>query len=248
VELKDKVVLITGGGTGIGREIAFILAREGANIAVNYSRSEKDANETVRELEALDVAAVAVKADVSKETEVKDMVEAVSKKFGRLDILVNNAGYTSFVPLDDLDGMSEEIWEKTMAVNAKGTFYCARAAVPLLRSGEKGDRCIINTSSIAGFIGRGSSIVYCASKAAVISITKSLAIALAPDIRVNSIAPGYVETRWTDGQDEFKKSHLEATPLGWVSGPKEIAEAALYLARAVFVTGQTLVVDGGRTI
>jgi len=246
MDLKGKASLITGGGTGIGRAIALSFAREGASVAVNYSRSEKEAMTTAQEIRDSGVHALAIKADVSQNAQVHEMINKVIEEFGRLDILVNSAGVTTFIPAEDLERLTEEIWDRTMAVNLKGTFFCCRAAVPAMKS--HGGGSIINISSIAGTTGIGSSIAYSASKAGVICLTKSLARALAPEIRVNTIAPGFVDSRWTADWPEFRKMHEEATPMKRVAKPEDIAEAALFLVRSDFVTGQVIVVDGGKSI
>ncbi len=244
--LEGKVALITGGGTGIGRAVGLEFAREGAHVAVNYSRSEREADETVADLQKLGVKAVAIRTDVSKDAEARQMVERTAQAFGRLDILVNNAGTTTAVPHEKLEDLTEEIWDRTLAVNTKGTFFCCRAAVPHLKA--RGEGSIINIASTAGVSGIGSSIAYCASKAGVISITRSLARCLAPAIRVNAVAPGLTDTRWIRGWDQMKKFTEEVTPLKRVATPEDVAEVALGFAISKFVTGQVLVVDGGRTI
>jgi 3-oxoacyl-[acyl-carrier protein] reductase len=246
MDLKGKVALITGGGTGIGREIGLSFARQGVNIAVNYSRSEKEAIATSKEISDLGVSQLVVKADVSQDTQVREMVQKVMQKFGRLDILVNNAGTTTFVKAEDLEGLTEDMWDRVFAVNVKGTFFCSRAAAPAMK--EKDGGSIINISSIAGTTGIGSSMAYSASKAAVICLTKSLARTLAPEIRVNSIAPGFVDTRWTADWPEFKEMHEEATPMKRVAVPADVAEAGLFLVRSDFVTGQIIIVDGGKSM
>lgn len=246
MELQGKTALITGGGTGIGREIALYLAREGVGVAVNYSRSEKEASKTAQDIRDLGVPGMAVKADVSQDAQVRHMVNQVVSECGRLDILVNSAGTTTFVEASDLEGLTEEIWDSNLAVNLKGTFFCCRAATPALKSDGGGS--IINISSIAGTTGIGSSMAYCASKAGVICLTKSLARTLAPEISVNTIAPGFVDTRWTAAWPEFKAMHMEATPLKRVAGPADVAEAALYLVRSNMVTGQVIIVDGGKSM
>ena len=246
MDLKGGTVLVTGGGTGIGRAVALACGRQGANVAVNYHRSRQEAERTVRDLQALEVQAFAVQADVSRDREVRAMVAEVMDRFGSLEVLVNNAGTTDFVPLENLESLTEQMWDSAFAVNAKGTFFCARAAAPIMRTNGG---VIVNIASIAGMIGLGSSIAYCASKAAVISITKSLARGLAPHVRVNAVAPGFVDTRWTAGWDEFRAGHEASTPLGRVAAPEDVAEVVLSLiTSAGFVTGQVVVVDGGRTM
>jgi 3-oxoacyl-[acyl-carrier protein] reductase len=246
MNLQGKVALITGGGTGIGREIALSLAREGASIAVNYSRSEKEAMATAKEIRDLDVSGLAVKADVSQDAQVRAMVDRVVAELGRLDILVNSAGKTTFVEASDLEGLTEDMWDSILAVNLKGTFFCCRAAAPALRSHDGGN--IINISSIAGTTGIGSCIAYSASKAAVICLTKSLARTLAPEVQVNTIAPGFVDSRWTADWPEFRKMHEEATPMKRVATTADVAEAALFVVRSDFVTGQVIIVDGGKSM
>lgn len=241
--LKGKTALITGGGTGIGRSISLRLAREGVDVAINYSRSEKEAHETRSEVEALGVRGLLCKADVARDEQVRGMVSKTIEELGRLDILVNNAGVTYFVDHADLEGLKEEHWDRIMGVNVKGMFFCCRAASTELKK-RKG--CIINITSVAGLTGLGSSIAYAASKASAISLTKSLARVMAPEVRVNGIAPGIVKTRWVTGQEEHIERYASGTPLGRVAGPDDVAEVAYALvAHSGFVTGQIIVVDGG---
>ena len=246
MNLQGKAALITGGGTGIGREIALYFAREGAGVVVNYSRSEKEATATAQEIRNSGVQSLVIKADVSQDAQVRVMVDRVMEEFGRLDILVNSAGTTTFVSAADLEALTEEMWDRTLAVNLKGTFFCCRAAAPAMESHDGGS--IINISSIAGTTGIGSSMAYSASKAGVICLTKSLARTLAPEIRVNAIAPGFVDTRWTADWPEFRKMHEEATPMKRVAIPEDVAEAALFLVHSDFVTGQVIIVDGGKSM
>ena len=245
-QLEGKVALITGGGTGIGRGIGLMFAEEGANVAVNYSQSQAEANLTVDDIKKRGGKALAIKADVSKDTQVKDKVARTVEEFGRLDILVNNAGITAFVPYENLDDLTEEIWDRLIAVNLKGVFFCSRAAVPHLKA--VGNGVIINVASTAGLTGIGSSIAYCASKAGAISVTRSLARSLAPEVRVNAIAPGVVDTRWIEGKDEFRKWAEDNTPLKRVATTEDIAHVVLEFAVNQFITGQVFIVDGGRTI
>ncbi len=243
--LDGKVALVTGGGTGIGRATSLLLASEGADVAVNYSRSKTEAEATAADVRALGRNSIAIRADVAVESAVLEMVDRVADELGRLDILVNNAGTTVFVPLADLEALTDEAWDPVFDVNVKGAFYCARAAIS--RMPETGGQ-IVNVASIAGTSGQGSSIAYCASKAALISLTKSLAISQAPRIRTNAVAPGVVNTRWVKGWDEFVRANRESTPLKRVAEPHEIANAILSLIINEYVTGQVMVVDGGKTI
>lgn len=244
--LQGKTALITGGGTGIGRAIALLLARKGVNIAINYSRSEGDALQTQKEVREHKVTCQIYQANVAHDEEVRGMVNQVISDFGQLDILVNNAGVTRFVDHSDLEGLKDEYWDEIFGVNVKGLFNTCRASAEELKK-QKG--CIVNIASIAGMTGLGSSIAYSASKAAAISINKSLARVLAPDVRVNAVAPGIVQTRWVEGQDAHVASLAEGTPLKRIAVPEDVAEIAYSLiAHAGFVTGQTIVVDGGNFI
>jgi 3-oxoacyl-[acyl-carrier protein] reductase len=241
--LKGKTALITGAGTGIGRSIALRLAAAGADIAINYSRSEEEALQTQKAVEESGVRSLVYKADVADDGQVRAMVGETIEKLGRLDILVNNAGVTYFVDHADLEGLKAEYWDRIMAVNVKGMFFCCRAAAEELKK-RKG--CIINITSIAGLTGLGSSIAYAASKAAAISLTKSLARVMAPEVRVNSIAPGVVLTRWVEGQEDHVQRLAEGSPMGRIATAEDVSEVAYALiTQASFVTGQSIVVDGG---
>jgi 3-oxoacyl-[acyl-carrier protein] reductase len=244
-KLDGKVGLVTGGGTGTGRAICLALAAEGCSVIVNYSRSKVDAEETVQEVSKAGVSCLAIKADVSREAEV---LARTTKELSRLDVLVNCAGWTAFVPHKDLDGLTDEIWERTLDVNLRGTFYCCRAAIPHMVRQGKGS--IVNIASIAGVTGAGSSIAYCASKAGILSVTRSLAVSFAPEVQVNAISPGGIEaTRWSLGQEEFNELGRRQTPMQRLASVEDIAEVVVFLAAGRhFMTGQNLVVDGGRVI
>ena len=243
MDLEGKTALITGAATGIGRAVALKFAQHGANIVINYSKSAAEAEETLHEVEKRGVRGLVCRADVSRDDQVRRMVEETLRVFGRIDVLVNNAGHTAFVPLNDLDGMTEEMWDRIMAVNVKGIFFTSRAcAKELVRT--RGS--IVNITSIAGFSGTGSCMAYAASKAAAISITRSFARVLAPHVRVNNVAPGVVVTRWVDGHEDHVKNFAKATCLGRAAEPEDVADAVWGLVHADrFITGQTLVVDGG---
>ena len=245
-KLDGKVALITGGGTGIGKATSLLFAREGADVAVNFSRSRSDAEETVSEIRQLGSQAIAVRADISNDDAVRAMVGKVVTRLGRLDILVNNAATTTFVLPRDLEGMTEELWDKILDVNVKGTFFCSRAAIAAMRSHDGGH--IVNVSSDSAFTGRGSSIAYTASKAAIINMTLALAISQAPEIRVNAVAPGVVETRWIDKIKPLADAARRKNPLQRLADPDDIAEAILSLVANDFITGHTLVVNGGATL
>jgi NAD(P)-dependent dehydrogenase (short-subunit alcohol dehydrogenase family) len=252
MELQDAVGIVTGGGTGIGRSVCHALARAGARVViVNYSRSQQEAEATARELVELGCEGRAVRADVSVESDVRRMVDDATREFGRLDVLVNNAAITHYVPHADLDGLTEEVWDSILDVNLKGTFYCSRAAAPELRR-RRG--AIVNVASIAGLRGTGSSIAYAVSKAGVLQLTRGLAVALAPEVRVNAVAPGQVRTRFLRLRrgdraiDEVEATMARTTPLQEVAEPEHVAEAVMGFIRSDFVTGEHLVVDGGKNI
>lgn len=246
MKLQDRVALVTGAGTGIGRAIAECFAREGAKVAVNYSRSREAAEEVVASIRSGGGTAVAIAADVSQQADAVRMVESAGREFGRLDLLVNNAGWSTRVPHDQLDNLTDEIWDRTFDTNLRGAFYAVRAAVPLLR--RQPGSSILNIASVAGLTGMGSSIAYAASKGAMITMNKSLARALAPEIRVNAIAPGFVRTRFANWPASAFEQGEAITPLKHLATVEEIAALALYLAAdAASVTGETVVVDGGLT-
>lgn len=246
MELKGKIALVTGGGTGIGRAACLALAEKGASVAVNYSRSKADAEETVRMIEERGGSAFAVKADVSNAREVDEMVERIVERYGSLDLLVNNASITHHVALPDLDGVEDTMWDELFEVNVKGMFHCARAAAPWMKKSGRG--AIVNLGSIAGITGVGSSLPYAVSKAAVHGLTKSLAHALAPEIRVCSVVPGAVETRWWAGREEKMRALSPQLPLRRVSTPEDIAHFICALLEQEAITGQIITVDSGQTM
>lgn len=242
--LAHRVALVTGGGTGIGRAIGLALAEHGANVVVNYSRSQSDAESTADAIRKLGRRGMVVKADVSRDREVVEMVHRIIQEWGRLDVLVNNAGTTTFVAHTDLNGLTEEIWDRVFAVNVKGTFFCCRAAASVMTEGR-----IINIGSIAGIRGTGSSIAYAASKAAIHVMTLSLARALAPRITVNTIAPGLIGTRWSAGREAQNAKIAESLPAKRIGRPEDIAHVAAALAAADnYLTGQIIAVEGGELL
>jgi 3-oxoacyl-[acyl-carrier protein] reductase len=249
--LDGKVAIVTGAAVGIGRAIAEAYGREGARVGVNYSASRAEAERTAELVKRAGGEALMLQADVSRDPEVRAMVATTLERFGRVDILVNNAGITRFVDFADLEGLTEDVWDRLYAVNVKGTFFCCRAVVQPMR--RQGSGRIINLASVAGLRAAGSSIAYSTSKAAVIHLSQCLAKTLGPEIRVNVIAPGFIsETRWNDGRPDVEgvtARAAETVPLKRVGTPADIAEAALFLAgRGDFVTGEVLVVDGGRVL
>lgn len=245
MDVKGKVALITGAATGIGRATALELAKRGCKVVINYSRSEKEAKDTLTKVENLGGQGLLWQGDVSQDSQVRDMVSNVLENLGRIDILINNAGTTNYVDLTDFEGMKDEYWDRAFNTNVKSIFYTTRACAEELK---KNKGCIVNITSIAGLTGKGSSIAYAASKAAAISVTKSLALALAPEVRVNSVAPGIVLTRWVEGKEDHIERLSAGTPLGRAAYPQDIAQAVVSLVvGGDFITGQTVVVDGGFT-
>lgn len=244
-----KVALVTGSATGIGRACALQFAENGFDVVVNYSRSEAEARETLQLVEACGVRGLLIQCDVGSDAEVRNMLHTVDREFGRLDVLVNNAGTTWFIDHKNLEEMTEEKWDRILQVNLKGPFFCIRAAVPLMK--KSGGGAVVSVSSVAGISGDGSSIAYAASKGAVNTMTKSLARALGPEIRVNAVCPGPVDTRWLRAvmtPEELDKRTANF-PMKRPAQPEDIADAVIYLAAGTtLTTGQCLVVDGGRTM
>lgn len=228
----------------MGRAICELFAREGAKVAVNYSTSRDAAKEVAEGICGRGGEAVAIQANVAVDEEVRAMVRDIIHRWGRLDILVNNAGWSKRTPHHLLEDLTDEIWDRTLNTNLRGAFYCMRAAAPLLKLNPGAN--IINIASIAPYTGDGSTIVYAASKAGVISMTKSFARIMAPDVRVNAIAPGLVHTRFAGWPPETFTAGAEQSPLRRIATVEEIASAALFLAAdATAMTGETIRVDCG---
>ena len=220
--------------------------RLGYAVAVNYSKSQTEAEQTVAEVKACGVPALLHRTTVADDAGVRDMVCRCRAELGGLDVLVNNAGTTHFIPHADLDALTDQVWDDIFSVNMMGTFYCCRAALPLLKD-RRGS--IVNVTSVAGLQGHGSSIPYAMSKAALNCLTQSLARAFAPEVRVNAVAPGPILTRWLADHQDMVEASLKHTPLQCASTPDDVADAVAYLATGTaMMTGQVLVVDGGRTM
>ncbi|MEH7353078.1 3-oxoacyl-[acyl-carrier-protein] reductase [Neobacillus drentensis] len=244
MNLTGKAVLVTGASRGIGREIALELARQGANVAVNFSGSEAKANEVVDEIKTLGRDAFSVKCNVANAEEVGEMVKAAIDRFGKLDILVNNAGITK----DNLlMRMKEEEWDDVININLKGVFLCTKAVTRQMMKQRVGR--IINIASIVGVSGNPGQANYVAAKAGVIGLTKTTAKELASrNITVNAIAPGFITTDMTDKlPEEVKAEMLKQIPLGRLGEPKDIAKMTAFLASddSSYITGQTFHIDGG---
>ncbi|MFK9092390.1 3-oxoacyl-[acyl-carrier-protein] reductase [Bacillus salipaludis] len=244
MNLAGKAALVTGASRGIGREIALELARQGANVAVNFAGSEAKANEVVDEIKALGRDAFAVKCNVSNSEEVAEMVKGTIDRFGKIDILVNNAGITK----DNLlMRMKEEEWDDVLNINLKGVFLCTKAVTRQMMKQRVGR--IINIASIVGVSGNPGQANYVAAKAGVIGLTKTTAKELASrNITVNAIAPGFITTDMTDKlSEEVKSEMLKQIPLARLGEPKDIAKLTTFIASddSSYITGQTFHVDGG---
>jgi 3-oxoacyl-[acyl-carrier protein] reductase len=249
-DLHGKAALITGGASGIGLATAEILAARGAAVAINHLPGDAQGAAQAARLSAGGANVIAIPGDVSKANEAEAMVQDAIAKLGRLDYLVNNAGTPATkepISPRDLDKVTEEFWSTILHTNLIGPFRCTKAAAPALRQ-SRGAVC--NTASVAGLNMPGSSMAYGASKAGLISLTKNLARALAPEARVNAVAPGFVETGWTSTwPEERKRSSIERTLLKRACTPQDIAAAIVFLcADTTMITAQTLVVDGGYSL
>ncbi len=242
---KDKTVIITGAGQGIGYGIALAFAKEGCNVVVSDINQET-CDKAAKDLATLGIKTLAVKCDVSQKADVDNLFAKTIEAFGRLDILVNNAGIYPFRPFFQ---MIESDWDKVMSVNLKGTFLCSQAAVKIMEAGSK----IINISSVAAIVGFEGLTHYCASKGGVSSFTRALALEIASKkINVNAIAPGAIDTPGATGasNEEVKKQTIAVIPWGRMGLAEDIANAAVFLAseKADYITGQTIIVDGGWTL
>ncbi len=243
-----KAALVTGAATGIGRSAVLALARGGYDVAVNYSSSEKAARETAAEAEKLGAKTLLVQCDVADEAGVRAMVARIASSFKRLDVLINNAGTTAAWKPRDLESLSLEEWDRVFAVNVRGLFQVTRACLPLLREARG---CIVNTASIVGLRPGPQPLPYAASKAAVVNLTKTLAWNLGPDVRVNAVAPGWMEGDWMkrmlkDKYEDLMGKRAKATPLKRVVTADDVAETMMSLIESNrFVTGEVIVIDGG---
>jgi 3-oxoacyl-[acyl-carrier protein] reductase len=252
MDLRGKAAIVTGSSSGVGRAAALQLARKGCAVLINYSRKREPAEQVSEELKALGVPSLPFRADVANDADCRAMVDAAERAFGRLDILVNNAGTTRFIQANDLDAVLPEDWDNIVAVNLRGPFQCARAARKALEA--HGDGCIVNVSSMAGLRAIGSSIPYCASKGALNTLTLSLARTLAPKIRVNAVAPGFITGEWLKeglgGAYEGMKKHWEGrAALGKVCQPDDVASVVVSLIEGFdMVTGQVIPVEGGQLL
>jgi 3-oxoacyl-[acyl-carrier protein] reductase len=250
MNLEGKAAVVTGGGTGVGRETALELARRGCAVIVNYSRSKGDAEQTAADVSASGVRGIAMQADVRDDAACRRLIATAVREFGRIDVLVNNAGVTSFIKHVDLDAVGLDDWNRIFSTNVIGAFQCARAARDALLASGSGE--IVNVSSVAGLAGTGSSIPYCASKAALNNLTVTLARVFAPNVRVNAVAPGFITTRWLkDGLGdesyvEIKKLTEDRVLLHQVCTPQDVAGAIINIITGPdLMTGNIIPLEGG---
>jgi 3-oxoacyl-[acyl-carrier protein] reductase len=250
MKLKDAVCIVTGSATGTGAACAIQLAKKGCRVVVNYTKSEKDAAETLAACKAAGADAIMVKGDVGDDAACRALAAAALDKWGRIDALINNAGITKFAAASDLDGLDAEDFQRIYAVNVIGPYQMIRACVPAMKKQGKG--AIVNISSISGVMGIGSSTAYVASKGALNAMTLALARSLAPEIRVNAVCPGLIETRWhlsrynKEDYAKFKAGYEKTVPLAKAASADDVAEVALWLIEgADLVTGESILVDGG---
>jgi NAD(P)-dependent dehydrogenase (short-subunit alcohol dehydrogenase family) len=250
MKLSGSVCIVTGSATGVGAATAILLASKGARVVVNYSRSETEAAETVKACEAAGGEAFLIKGNVAEDADCRRIAEAALERWGRIDGLVNNAGVTKFANPADLDLLKAADFHRLMDVNVIGAFQMTRAVVPAMR--KQGQGAIVNVSSNSTAVGGGSSVAYTASKGALNAMTLTLARVLGPEIRVNAVSPGAIESRWLkDGVGEaafarVRDVYSDAAILGRVAQPEDVAEPIVWLLEgADFITGEIIMVDGG---
>ena len=245
-DLSEKVVWITGGAVGLGRSIVLGFAAEGANISFSYNKSAKEATETEARVKASGVRCLAQRVDVLDVGQIRNAAREIEATFGRIDVLINNAGVFRRAPLEE---MTEQHFDETIGVNLKATLFTSQEAARRMK--RQGGGSILNISSVGGLVPWGAYPAYCASKAAALMATRSMALALAPDIRVNCIAPGILTVPEHMGSDDESrvKRLKRSIPLGEFGRYDDVVDAALFLTKSGrYITGETLVVDGGRQL
>ena len=245
MDLKDKVAIVTGGNGGLGQRICHALASSDCHVAVVYAQSKNQAREVAGQLQAHGVEAEAFQCDVSEPDQVSKLAAAVEERFGQIDILINDAAFNKSVPFQNLDELTCEFWNKIMSINLTGPMLCIKAVAPAMK--KQGCGRIINISSMAGLAPMGSSIAYSVSKAALIHLTKCMAVGLAPEVTVNCVAPGYIEgTRSTSNlTPEHRARSVKTSLLKRAADKDDIANQVVALCKSDTITGQTLVVDSG---
>ena len=247
MDLKGTVALVTGGNGGLGQRICHALAREGVHVAVMYARSHDQAEAVAHDLASrYQVNAAAFACDITDGSAVDGVVEAVTKRFGRLDILINDAAYNKSIPYSDLDGLTQAEWDKIIAVNLTGPMRLIKAVAPVMKA--QGQGRIVNISSVAGLTPTGSSIAYAVAKAGLIHLTRCMAVALAPETLVNCVAPGFLEG--TRATANLRAEHVERSMSGSIlkkpADKDDCADMAVTMCRTDTMTGQTTVIDAGR--
>ncbi len=245
-----KVAIVTGSATGVGAAAAILLAEKGCNVVINYTRSKAEAEETATQARAKGAETIVFQADVSDDDGCRAMARAAADRWGRIDYLINNAARTKFNPYPKLDGVSKQDFLDIYAVNVVGAYQMVRAVTPYMK--KQGSGAIVNDSSIGGVTGIASSIPYAASKAALNLMTKSLAHVLAPEIRINTVVPGMIQTRWLKGgmgdaqYEAMIKTQGAQLPLRKVATAEDIAKVLVwFLTEAELITGESLIVDSG---
>jgi 3-oxoacyl-[acyl-carrier protein] reductase len=245
-----KVAIVTGSATGVGAAAAIMLAQRGCNVVINYTRSKSEAEETARTCESHGAETIVFQGDVGDDAACQGMARAAIDKWGRIDYLINNAAKTKFNPYENLDGLSADDFLAIYKVNVAGAYQMVRAVAPQMRKQGKG--AVVNNSSIGGVTGIASSMAYAASKAALNMLTQSLSLVLGPEIRINAIAPGAIQTRWLQGGmtpeqfQQFLVAAADMVPLKMVPTAEQVAEALVwFLEGASVVTGEVLMVDAG---
>ena len=251
----NKVAIVTGSATGLGAACAVDLAGRGWNVVINYTKSKKEADETYETVKSKGVEAILVQADMGQDADCRQLAAETMKEWGRIDGLINNAGTTKFQSQGDLEGVTPEDFDRILRVNVTGPYMMSRAVYPTMKKqwDENGDRgSIVNISSIAGVLGVGTSIPYAASKGALNTLTLSLARWFGPAVRVNTVCPGFIQTRWLLGAlgetdyEKLKNAQEQTTPLRQAGTPEQMAEAAIFfLTSASNITGEFLIVDAG---
>jgi 3-oxoacyl-[acyl-carrier protein] reductase len=241
--MNSKVALITGSGKRLGKEIALSLANNGFTVIVNYNKSQKEANSLISKIVKNKNNGIAIKADVTKKNEVENLFKSIIKKFGRIDVLINNAAIFEKVRFEDLN---EKVWDKSIDTNLKSCFLCSKEFFRYTKKQKNGR--IINISSTGGYRPFKNYLPYCVSKAGLIMLTKCLAKELAPNILVNSIAPGLIQ--FSEKEEDLQKIlNIDKIPLKRYAKPEEITELVLYLVNSgTYITGHTFIVDGGKIL